>query len=138
MALRHQQSSPSWWGAGWGHGGGIPKKLGPRLGLHWLAAGGDTALLRTGCDPGRGMQAGDTASPELGPLSPTALHRAGLTTPDKGHTTSPAHPALPAAPSLPSQGNAGPVEAAYRGPGGPGVPRQKGWRGCSSGGASHP
>lgn len=25
VALRHQQSSLSWWGAGWGHWGGIPR-----------------------------------------------------------------------------------------------------------------
>lgn len=39
MALRHQQSSLSWWGAGWGHWGGIPKAAPPPPALHCLATG---------------------------------------------------------------------------------------------------
>lgn len=39
VALRHQQSGLSWWGAGWGHWGGIPK-ADPSPARHWLATGG--------------------------------------------------------------------------------------------------
>lgn len=39
VALRHQQSGLSWWGAGWGHWGGIPKAA-PSPARHWLATGG--------------------------------------------------------------------------------------------------
>lgn len=50
MALRHQQSSLAWWGAGWGHWGDNPKAALPAR--HWLATG-ERAFLRAGSWPRR-------------------------------------------------------------------------------------
>lgn len=70
VALRHQQSSLSWWGAGWGHWGDNPRAAPPRPPP--AGHGGDTLFLRAGYDLGRGMQAEDrrVASPQLDALCP--------------------------------------------------------------------
>lgn len=67
MALRYQQSCPTWWGVGRGHW--TSPELHPHAPQQW-----DTAFLRAECGLGQGVQSEDTgvASPESDAIFPTA------------------------------------------------------------------